>query len=78
MFLPSLPTVNTELRPGGLFWVLVPLTEEQVYGPTFMPEFTALCRKTTPLAEYTTKALGLDVDSATVRSSAAHTTGVTY
>jgi uncharacterized protein (TIGR02453 family) len=41
------------------FVACVALTEEQVCGPTFMKEFTAACRKMSPLVEFTTKALGL-------------------
>jgi hypothetical protein len=41
------------------FVASVRLTEEQVCGLTFMKEFTTACRKTAPLVEFTTKALGL-------------------
>lgn len=37
----------------------VALTEEQVCDPNLMKEFTAACRKMTPLVELTTEACGL-------------------
>jgi uncharacterized protein (TIGR02453 family) len=41
------------------FVTSVALTEEQVCGPAFMKEFTAICRRMTPLVEFTARALGL-------------------
>jgi uncharacterized protein (TIGR02453 family) len=41
------------------FVASVALTEEQVYSPKLMREFTAACRTMRPLVEFTTKALGL-------------------
>lgn len=35
------------------------LTEEQICGPKLMQHFTAACKKMSPLAAFTTKALGL-------------------
>jgi uncharacterized protein (TIGR02453 family) len=41
------------------FVASVPLTEEQVCGPTLMRDFTKACQTMKPLVEFTTKALGL-------------------
>jgi uncharacterized protein (TIGR02453 family) len=41
------------------FVVSMPMTEEQVCDPTFMKEFTAVCRMMKPLVQFTTTALGL-------------------
>ncbi len=41
------------------FVVSVALTEEQVCSPRLLREFSASCRKMTPLVEFTTEALGL-------------------
>jgi uncharacterized protein (TIGR02453 family) len=41
------------------FVASVALTEEQACRPAFLRQFTAACRKMTPLVEFTTKALGL-------------------
>ncbi len=41
------------------FVTSVPMSEEQVCAPTFLKEFTAVCRTMTPLVQFTTKALGL-------------------
>jgi uncharacterized protein (TIGR02453 family) len=37
----------------------IDLSEEQICSAALMREFTAACRKMTPLVEFTTKALGL-------------------
>jgi uncharacterized protein (TIGR02453 family) len=37
----------------------IELSEEQICAPALMREFTAACRKMTPLVEFTTRALGL-------------------
>jgi uncharacterized protein (TIGR02453 family) len=41
------------------FVASVALTEAQVCGPRFMPDFAAACRTLLPLVEFTTRALGL-------------------
>lgn len=41
------------------FVTSVGLTEQQVCGPRLLQDFAAACRKMKPLAEFTTKALGL-------------------
>src|SRR5215813_766227 len=41
------------------FVVSVPFTEGQICGSNFLRDFTSACRKMSPLAEFTTKALGL-------------------
>jgi uncharacterized protein (TIGR02453 family) len=41
------------------FVASVGLSEEQICGPKLMTEFTAACRKMTPLVEFATKGLGL-------------------
>jgi len=42
------------------FVASVGLTEAQVCGPRLMRDFAAACRKTLPLVEFTTRALGLE------------------
>jgi uncharacterized protein (TIGR02453 family) len=56
-FDPAHPFIEDLKRKD--FTSSVALTEEQVYGPTFMKEFTAACQTMKPLVEFTTKALGL-------------------
>ena len=41
------------------FTASVALSNEQICGPKFMKDFTAACKKMTPLVEFTTKALGM-------------------
>jgi len=41
------------------FVASVPFTEDQICGSHFLHDFTAACRKMSPLAEFTTTALGL-------------------
>jgi uncharacterized protein (TIGR02453 family) len=43
------------------FIASVGLTEAQVCGAGFMRDFTAACRTTLPLVDFTTKALGLEI-----------------
>jgi uncharacterized protein (DUF2461 family) len=39
----------------------VGLTEAQVCGPKLMRDFAAACRRTLPLVEFTTRALGVQL-----------------
>ena len=41
------------------FVTSVPLSEEQICSAKLMRDFVSACRKMSPLAEFTTKALGL-------------------
>ena len=41
------------------FVVAVPFTDDQICGSKFLRDFTSACRKMSPLAEFTTNALGL-------------------
>jgi uncharacterized protein (TIGR02453 family) len=43
------------------FVASVELTEAQICGAKFMPEFTAACRSMLPLVEFTTRALGFEI-----------------
>lgn len=56
-FAPDHPFIEDLKRKD--FIASVSLTDEQVYSPKLMNDFTAACRAMTPLVEFTTKALGL-------------------